>query len=46
MLTDQDYARQVRLGLSKVRARLGNPGCSGRVAEMLLSLLQEQRRTP
>jgi lipid-A-disaccharide synthase len=46
MLTDQDYARQVRLGLSKVRARLGNPGCSGRVAEMLLSLFQEQRRTP
>ena len=46
MLTDQDYARQVRLGLSKVRARLGNPGCSGRVAELLLSLLQEQRRTP
>jgi lipid-A-disaccharide synthase len=45
MLTDQDYARQVRLGLSKVRARLGNPGCSGRVAELLLSLLQEQRRT-
>jgi lipid-A-disaccharide synthase len=46
LLTDQDYARQVRLGLSKVRARLGKPGCSGRVAGMLLSLLQEQRRMP
>ena len=45
MLTDQNYARQVRLGLSKVRARLGEPGCSARVAGMLLSLLQEQRRT-
>lgn len=45
MLTDQDYARQVRLGLSKVRTRLGEPGCSERVAGMLLSLLQGQRRT-
>lgn len=45
LLTDPDYARQVRLGLGKVRKRLGEPGCSRRVAGMLLSLLQEARRT-
>jgi len=45
ILDDPDYARQLRQGLHRVRERLGEPGCSARVAGMLLSLLQEQRRT-
>jgi lipid-A-disaccharide synthase len=41
ILEDRDYARQLRLGLSRVRERLGEPGCSRRVAEMLLALLHK-----
>ena len=44
ILTEPDYARQLRQGLCKVRERLGEPGCSGRVAEMLLALLRERVR--
>jgi lipid-A-disaccharide synthase len=42
ILEDQEYARQLRRGLREVRERLGAPGCSRRVAEMLLALLRER----
>ncbi len=38
ILSDHDYARQLRDGLATVRQRLGEPGCSRRVAKMLLSM--------
>jgi lipid-A-disaccharide synthase len=44
ILDDHEYAQGLRQGLSKVRERLGEPGCSRRVAEMLQSLLHEQLR--
>jgi len=34
LLGDADYAREVRRGLEGVRARMGEPGCSARVARM------------
>lgn len=42
ILAEPDYARRVRQGLNKVRERLGEPGCSRRVAGMLLALLRER----
>jgi lipid-A-disaccharide synthase len=42
ILADPDYARQLRQGLHKVRERLGEPGCSGRVAGMLAAMVQER----
>jgi lipid-A-disaccharide synthase len=45
ILAEPDYARQLRQGLHKVRERLGEPGCSGRVAGMLSALVQERGRS-
>ena len=42
ILGDVDYARSIRDGLLSVKSRLGDPGCSGRVAEMLLELIAER----
>jgi lipid-A-disaccharide synthase len=42
ILTEPHYARRLRQGLNKVRERLGESGCSGRVARMLLALLRER----
>jgi lipid-A-disaccharide synthase len=42
ILAEPDYAHRVRQGLNKVRERLGEPGCSRRVAGMLLALLRER----
>lgn len=39
ILEDPAYSRMVRQGLLKVRERLGEPGCSQRVAGMLLAIL-------
>jgi len=41
ILDDPAYAARLRRGLSVVRERLGESGCSKRVAGMLTSLLQE-----
>jgi len=40
ILDDPAYALQLRQGLGKVGKRLGEDGCSRRVAGMLLSMLQ------
>jgi len=42
ILGDADYSRRMREGLAKVRARLGEPGCAGRVANMLVTLVRER----
>ena len=42
VLQDDDYAGKIRAGLRRMRLKLGEPGCSGRVARMLLTLLREQ----
>jgi lipid-A-disaccharide synthase len=39
ILDDAGYAERIRNGLAKVRARLGEPGCSRRVAAMLLRMI-------
>lgn len=39
LLDDDDYAARMRADLAGVRAQLGAPGCSARVARMLLELL-------
>jgi lipid-A-disaccharide synthase len=39
MLTDAARAARVREGLARVRARLGEPGASGRAAEAILKLV-------
>ncbi|MCF6237672.1 MAG: lipid-A-disaccharide synthase [Candidatus Marinimicrobia bacterium] len=39
VLSDADYAESMRDGLRKVQGELGEPGCSSRVAEMLLDML-------
>ncbi len=38
VLNDASYAEAMKEGLRTVQAELGEPGCSGRVAEMLLEL--------
>lgn len=43
ILDDPDYSRRIRTGLTKVRERLGEPGCAGRVASMLFALLGRDR---
>jgi lipid-A-disaccharide synthase len=45
ILTDRDYARQLHRGLHKVRERLGEPGCAGRVAKMLLDLVRKHSKS-
>jgi len=39
VLNDSRYAKDMRSALEKVHTKLGEPGCSARVAEMLLQLL-------
>jgi len=43
ILEDPDYSRQIRAGLARVRERLGEPGCAGRVANTLFALLGRER---
>jgi lipid-A-disaccharide synthase len=40
VLNDASYAEAMKEGLQKVQAELGEPGCSTRVAEMLLDMLE------
>lgn len=42
LLDDPDYAQKVSRGLTKVRDLLGKPGCSERVAKMLIALIDAQ----
>jgi lipid-A-disaccharide synthase len=42
ILDNEDYDRQMRQGLQKVRKRLGEGGCSQRVAETLVTMLRDQ----
>lgn len=39
ILTDTSYGERIRNGLSRVRERLGDGGCSERVAELVLEML-------
>lgn len=41
LIEDEEYARGVRDGLASVQHRLGRPGCSERVARMLLEMMSE-----
>lgn len=41
ILDDPDYARKLSRGLTRVRDLLGQPGCSKRVAKMLMTLIDE-----
>lgn len=43
ILHDDDYAEQMRSNLARIQQDLGAPGCSERVAEMLLELIEEHR---
>ncbi|MCM2264971.1 MAG: lipid-A-disaccharide synthase [Desulfuromonadales bacterium] len=43
ILGNPDYSRQIREGLVRVNDRLGEPGCAGRVANMLFALLGRER---
>jgi len=40
ILSDSSYAEEIRTGLALVRTRLGNGGCSARVAGIVLEMLQ------
>ena len=40
VLTDAGYAETIKDGLRTVQAKLGEPGCSTRVAEMLFGMIQ------
>lgn len=40
VLTDTDYAETIKNGLRTVQAKLGEPGCASRVAEMLFGMIQ------
>jgi len=42
MVQDPDYRQKICAGLADARERLGEPGCSARVARMLLALLSNQ----
>jgi lipid-A-disaccharide synthase len=44
IVDDPAYARQLCRGLTKVRDLLGQPGCSERVASMLMTLIDERGR--
>ncbi len=41
-LNDQDYANRIRTELKIIPQKLGSPGCSGRVADMLLDLISQK----
>ena len=43
ILLDPEYAQRIRTDLAGIQQDLGAPGCSGRVAEMLLELVAEDR---
>ena len=43
ILHDDAYAQQMRSDLVGIQQELGAPGCSERVAEMLLELIDEDR---
>lgn len=45
ILEDPDYAGRLREGLTRVGESLGHPGCSERVANMLVTLIDEQGNT-
>jgi lipid-A-disaccharide synthase len=40
VLNDSSYAEAMRDGLRRMKSKLGEPGCSTRVAEMLLAMLR------
>lgn len=40
VLNDNRYAERMRAGLRRMKEKLGNPGCSNRVAEMLFDLIR------
>jgi len=42
VLNDDRYAEEIRIGLRKVHAKLGEAGCSDRVAAMLFEMLNKQ----
>jgi len=44
ILDDKDYDRRIREGLAKVQARMGEPGCSARVARMAVEMSRGIRR--
>lgn len=46
IMTDPQYRHQMESGLRQVRERLGAPGCSRRVAGMLVELLDRSRTRP
>ena len=43
ILHDDAYAQQLRSDLASIQQDLGDPGCSERVAEMLLELIEKDR---
>jgi lipid-A-disaccharide synthase len=45
VLNDAGYAESLRQGLGTMRTKLGEPGCSMRVAKMLFGLINRQGRT-
>ncbi len=43
VLNDQRYAEAMRVGLRRMKNKLGDPGCSHRVAKMLLDMIRRQQ---
>ncbi len=43
VLNDASYAEGMKEGLKTVQAKLGDPGCSTRVAKMLFNMLERQK---